>query len=169
MKILCRIIPYIVGTFFCALSCHSAYSQTSYGLLLGGTQWKIPAAYVLAQPPTDKTPHSVTLQFELPSFTPVNPKDFLGVPPAGASSILFVTITDDRNDLIEPTQPDQIKAHAELNCMTCIGDSSLGGKTYSNYAMQNFSHHDAKNEVPYNLFANQPRPTDWSYSISGQG
>jgi hypothetical protein len=100
---------------------------------LGGIHWKIPTAYVAAQSLPANAPHSVTLQFELPGLTPVNPKDFAGVVPGDPLPILSVTMTDDQK---APSSQELLKtlvAQTETNCTWCVGDSSLSGKEYSNY------------------------------------
>jgi hypothetical protein len=140
------------------ISC-CAHAQAVDDFALGGLNWKIPKDHIVAVALSGPAPHAVSLQFALPGFGPVNKNDFKDVPPESARPILSVTITDDPHEIVGQPLLDQIMATARVNCSTCILDSSLGGKVYSNYANLNF--YDTKYGPPYNLYVNHTAAGNW--------
>jgi hypothetical protein len=136
-----------------------AHAQAVDNFALGGLNWKIPKDHIVAEALSGPAPHAVSLQFALPDFGPVNENDFKDVPPESARPILSVTITDDTHEIVGQPLLDQIMSTAEVDCSTCIADSSLGGKVYSNYAKLNY--HDMKNGAPYNLYVNKTATGNW--------
>ncbi len=128
---------------------HASDSFSDFSM--AGQNWSIPAAYITSE--TGGPQRTFRLSFSLPNFKPL-------AKGADKLDILTAIIAETKGN---PGQAlfKQLMSQAETNCMTCVGDNAIGGKTYSNYATGAVPSTIMPDKPPYNLYVRQTTNGTW--------
>ncbi len=126
-------------------------AEPFFDFSLAGQNWSIPSAYMTSQ--TAGPQRNFRLSFSLPNFQPLAQGD-------DKADILTAIIAETQGN---PGQAlfKQLMSQAETNCMTCVGDNAIGGKTYSNYATGPVPSTIMPDKPPYNLYVRQTANGPW--------